>query len=106
MMKRLIAAFSGNPRIAEAWLLGQRLIPEGLQPWEETDITLVLDPPLPDPPDALQEMRDEMAAIDESLASTGWVRKGERRRGWIYSRRHPRTDRRGMLIYSRDAASR
>ena len=89
------------PRIAEAWLRGERMTPEDGSPASEaTYIVLVLDPPLPDLP---HEIRNEVAEIRRSLASTGWVRAGERERDWIYAPHDHRAERQGVRIYSRDS---
>ena len=72
---------------------------DGSPAWEATHIVLVLDPPLPDSP---SELAAQIAAINASLASTGWVRGRGRERDWIYAPHDSRTERRGVRIYTRD----
>jgi hypothetical protein len=101
MRRRLVAAFSRLPRVAEAWLEGARLTPDdGSPPWETTHVILVLDPPLPEDPTAL---REEMAAMARDLASIGWATPGERERGWGYAPYDNRFTGMGVRIYRRGA---
>jgi hypothetical protein len=101
MLEQLADAFAHEPRITEAWLKGERLTPEDGSPsWEATEVVLVLDPPLPDKP---EEIATEIAAIERSLASTGWVRVGRRERAWVYAPHDGRAQRHGTRIYHRDA---
>jgi hypothetical protein len=89
------------PRVVEAWLESERLTPtDGSPAWEATNIVLVLDPPLPDDP---TEIREDIAALERSLASTGWVRPGESERAWVYAPHDGRATHHGVRIYPRDA---
>jgi hypothetical protein len=85
MRGRLVAAFDRNPRIIEAWLTGERLLPEeGSPAWDSTNIELVLDPPLAQ--EAPENLRREIEALEQELEPVGFRRDPDR--AWTYSHRN------------------
>jgi hypothetical protein len=105
MIEKLRETFHTLPRIAEAWVRGERLTPDDSSPpYDTTNIVLVLDPPLTEHP--RDELASEIAALEKQLDVTGYRR--EPARGWVFAKK---SDFRGSLqhpaakIYSRPSAS-
>jgi hypothetical protein len=80
MIERFRQAFSSRPRIVEAWLLGNRILPEdGAPPYDASFIGLILDPPLTG--ESCEDRLDDFLAITNALdAETGFGREPDR--GW------------------------
>jgi hypothetical protein len=96
-------AFSREQPIPNHYLSGDRLTPEdGSEPWETSNIVLLLDPPLDNT--TSESLRLDIYELVESLKSTGWER--DRDRTWSFlttadSWRNP--VRGGQKLYERPA---
>jgi hypothetical protein len=79
-VETLRASFRSRPRIVEAWVLGNRIVPlDGSAPYEAVFIGLALDPPLDD--ESRQAQREDFVALTAQLDSeTGFGREPDR--GW------------------------
>jgi hypothetical protein len=101
MLEKLQKAFRAQPRVVEAYLVGERLIPEdGSAPWEASSIVLVLDPPLDNA--SSDTLRHGIEALVAAFKETGWERDPVR--SWTFStraesRRH--RQRGARLIYEK-----
>jgi hypothetical protein len=104
MLDRLHESFRAQPRIIEAYLVGEHLTPEDGSPeWDASRIVLLLDPPLD--ASSPETLRREIDALVDGLKGTSWEREPDRT--WSFSTttrswRIPKPD--GQPLYKKPAA--
>ena len=82
MLDNLRKTFRAQPRVIEAYVIGEHLVPEdGTDPWDASSIVVVLEPPLDT---STSESRDaDLSALIGEFRETGWER--DRDRSWTFS---------------------